>query len=465
MNILSYRGPARPGGVSEALTRIADYHGDNLNWWYTGDGTLLSQTGQSLRKGQVPVPTQIAEGHYRYCNNFLWPILHDMPERSTFCPRDAEYYRQFNRLFAINIMKSKHLTNSFFIQDYQLALLPAMLSNKEKHLISLFWHIPWPKMVERAQLPSLIEIASSLLSASKLGFHIQEYALNFMNFVRLHLRQFEVDFDSNRITLIKSKLEGDQPAFTKVEVLPLGLDIQFWKNISSLDKMHLFDRTIRRVCSSPYILSVDRADYTKGILQRISAIDHFFEDMPKYRGKLSFLQVCQQTRIGLPQFDKYWQQAQCAARELNFRWQIDDWQPLVWLSEPVESDHLASLYAHANAMLVNPVRDGLNLTAKEFIVCSQRVGSVLMLSPGAGVSQEIGDLACLIEPHSPALAARQIAASLAMPIKEKIRRIDALKLRVESNPLDLWWKTFTDWSVQEGGLSLLPASPLPQLNS
>lgn len=463
MNILSYRGPGKAGGVSGALARIFDRQSDNLTWWFLSDSGLSSKTKSAVSDGIFDFPESMIQGHYRHCNNFLWPVLHDMPERSSYSPEDRRSYGQFNELFAINALRSRDVSyvNGFFVQDYQLALLPARLSRSKDAVTNLFWHIPWPRKVERAHVEPLAEIAEALLAANKLGFHIEEYALNFMNFVRLHLREFEVDFDSKRIIGIKAKLQDSKGCkFTQVDVLPLGLDWQFWRRTLELVDHSDFKPELQRVFSKPFILSVDRADYTKGILQRIEAIDSFFRIKPELIGEISFIQVCQPSRLGLPQFDKYWQQTQRALHDLNNRWQMNNWQPIVWIAEPLTPCQLSSLYARATAMLVSPVRDGLNLTAKEFIACSNREDSLLLLSSGAGVWQELGDLSIMIEPHVPVVAAQQIATSLSLPRWRKEERMALLRERVQDNSLDNWWNTFTNRNPENSRTAIWASSKI-----
>jgi len=454
MNILSYRGPGKAGGVSGALARIVDGTSDRLiRWWYLNENGLASKTGREDLQHVKAIPRNIVEGHYRHCNNFLWPVLHDMPERAIYSPGDRQSYRLFNQLFALNILQAKDKSdhNYFFVQDYQLALQPPSLAYGINSVVNTFWHIPWPHFVERAHLKPLVEIAEALLDSNKLGFHIDEYALNFMNFVRLHLPQYEVDFDTRQIVPIKTKLlNSDRLVFSQVVVCPLGLDWDFWRQNANLEETVGLGSTIIEACSKPYILSVDRADYSKGILQRIAAIDHLFEEKPSLIGKITFVQVCQPSRIGLIQFDRYWRQLQKALHDLNSRWQKPGWQPLVWEAEPVAPADLAWLYKNATAMLVSPIRDGLNLTAKEFVACSNKDDGLLLLSAGAGVWQEIGDMAITIDAHAPIVAAQQIARSLSIAKPERIRRMAGLKARIKANPLEVWWRNFTSCNTQIG---------------
>ena len=192
----------------------------------------------------------------------------------------------------------------------------------------------------------------------------------------------------------------------------------------------------------PAVLScrVDRADYTKGVLERMEAIDKYFAENPHRIGQITFVQVCQPTRNGLPAFDKYWDQCREKATDLNNRWKKDSWSPVSWIDKPVPPKVLAWLYSKAETMLINPIRDGLNLTAKEFAVCS--TSGALILSKGAGVWQEIGDKVVPLENLTPEVIARQIEVSLNMPSEEKTRRLLAMKQTISANSLRVWWRNF-----------------------
>ncbi|MBY0357238.1 MAG: trehalose-6-phosphate synthase [Candidatus Obscuribacterales bacterium] len=421
MNILSYRGPGSAGGVSGTISGIMRNCAQSYDhWWHlygTGIATRVSTTDNiayvcNLQPG-------IVAGHYRYCNEFLWPILHDMPELAVLRAEDRTAYQQFNLAFTHHAVQANtvHTRPRFFIQDYQLALAPALISRKRKARINVFWHIPWPKNVDEAHVADLIEIAQSLLSANKIGFHTSEYADNFLRFAAKYL--------------------PEHPN-TKIIVHPLGLDYDYWSAQDDPDesKELLFVKSLPK----KFVLSVDRADYTKGIIQRIKAIEHFFADYPEMRNEISFVQICQRSRAGLPAFDQYWQECQQAANIVNMKFARDSWQPLVWVQEALSSDALAYLYKRAEVMLVNPLRDGLNLTAKEFAACSKR--GVLLLSPQAGVWHEFKNSAVSLDPACPQSMASQIFASLAISEEERCLKIAQMKLRLKQNPLSDWWEKF-----------------------
>jgi trehalose 6-phosphate synthase len=334
------------------------------------------------------------------------------------------------------------------------------------HKTVVFWHIPWPENVPEEYAEVLTEIAAGLLGTSILGFHTNEYALNFMSFVRTHLPEYHVD--PFRMTIedsgerlpqeLQSYSRGAGRSYvlqrnlptrgrgaahsTRLLVHPLGVDFEFWSDLKESSKS-IVDPQLEEIAAGTYILSVDRVDYTKSVLDRIHIIDKFFAEHPQWRGTLTFVQICGRSRPGLAAFDKYWDECKAVADRLNERWQQDGWQPLRWLEKPLGPKELAYLYSHAHAMLVNPVRDGLNLTAKEFVVCQGENAGTLLLSPGAGAIHELGNFALPAPPQDHAQTIDSLSRSLTMPLKERQLRVLKMKTSILSNQLSHWWATFS----------------------
>jgi trehalose 6-phosphate synthase len=343
-----------------------------------------------------------------------------------------------NLAFALNVSNTTgdRASNFHFVQDYQLALVPQILAANPQEKPSVFWHIPWPKSVSHDHVQPLVEIATGLLDATQVGFHIAEYAENFMRFVQDYVPGFAVDSMRHTITAIRS---GNQKRKqTKIIVQPLGLDLQFWqehsKNVGS-EVLPLQFKLPR------YVLSVDRADYTKGVVERLRAINEFFDLYPDWRERVTFVQVCQRTRQGLDAFDRYWEKCLVLVDEVNSRWGTEAWKPLRWVKEPVAPAVLSQLYRGASAMLINPLRDGLNLTAKEFVACAADDAS-LLLSDGAGVWQEFKDHVTKVQPLDARAMAAAIETGLSMPMRERQQRVVELRKTLQANSLCAWWQRF-----------------------
>lgn len=466
MDLISYRGPGAAGGVSSALGNLWKHQQSSpAGWWFMNKNALQILPSHAQSPKQITMfPETIVAGHYRFCNEFLWPILHDLPQFVDYCEEDYKHYKTFNWLMSDYIDFESTVAKEYFVQDYQLALLPQLLSTNSRRT-TVFWHIPWPKQVPEEFVEPIREIALGLLHAHALGFHVDEYADNFMIFVQNNLPEYRND---SRRSITKTNIAQMEPALsgsrspyvlrslaaplshqtllrTELLVRPLGIDFSYWTSIANKKKSDSQASSTFAFTDKPFILSVDRADYTKSVLERFLFIDRFFEENPHLIGSFTFVQVCGRTRPGLTAFDQYWHACQALFAATNHRWGRDGWQPVHWIEEPLASPELAVLYRQAAAMLVNPVRDGLNLTALEFVACQGTKPGVLILSPGAGAWDGMGQYALPAPPNEPHVAVDSIKQALKMSLAEKHERIWLMKKWLEANTINRWWEIFSQF--------------------
>lgn len=479
MNIISYRGPGMAGGVSTALARIWNDKADaNSSWWHLCDNEFTVE----LRRASLPIKLasfnkELLHAHYTYCNEFLWPIMHDLPQYATYNPASRAAYERFNEAVAKSVFAAKLGTggDSYFVQDYQFAILPALLRQGANSKTAIFWHIPWPKQVLPEFAEPIRKIAAGMLSSEAIGFHTDEYARNFMSFVSEHLPQYHCDEEKKEIRPIaavsaagfipsrdlvearKSRVTAlRRGRSTKLVVAPLGLDMDHWRRLADQQDNTILHPSLMK---GPFILSVDRADYTKGVTHRLKAIDCFFSAYPQWKEKISFAQICGKTRGGIVAFDNYWRECQALGRALKEKHAANCWQPLHWIETSFSAAQLALLYRSANVMLVNPVRDGLNLTAKEYVACQDRRSSgVLVLSSGAGAATELGQFALTIDGENPAQIADAVQAGLTMHEREKSLRTDLMLQKLHNNTLEKWWENFSN--ILEGERQAKPITPV-----
>lgn len=463
MHIASYRGPGQAGGVSAALARAWDANlGTGGLWWHIDDCRLqVSQGIDTPNTAIATIPKDVISGHYRFCNEFLWPIMHDLPQYAKFVPQDKAYYDSFNEAYGFCMIRShsEQLPSNFFVQDYQLALLPTFLKENAGFRSIVFWHIPWPKNVAPEYVDQIRQIISGMLGADAVGFHTQEYADNFLAFINEHMTDYATNSESlsiwsespvARVAAARwiapqrfrqqRQMYGHHKHVTNLVVAPLGIDFDHWTSLAATQQNTVWHPALMK---TPFVLSVDRADYTKAVLDRIEAIDLFLERHPEWAGNIVFAQVCGKTRTGLESFDGYWDQCHQRYSRLKDRWATDTWQPLMWIESSFSSAELAHMYRTASAMMVNAVRDGLNLTAKEYVACqSHAKPGVLALSSGAGAYQELGKHTVSLDPGNISQLADSIQEALTMDAHEKQWRMALLKESVRSNTLNRWWHTF-----------------------
>jgi len=467
MDVLSYRGPGASGGVSSALVSAwKKQYGANTRWWFlAGDSlSVLDRNGSEHVNFVTQMDESVVKGHYRYCNEFLWPLLHDLPLYASYSSDDRTSYRRFNSQVAQHVCFYGQSNTSFFVQDYQLALLPRLMSGTRS---LVFWHIPWPKDVPAEFVDQLAEIARGILSAHVVGFHTTEYATNFMKFVAQNLAEYSVNTTKGLISqrpgrgsfaLIEQGTVGiDQPyvlrpltpldappaVYTRVVAKPLGVDVQKWQDAAAAEvTAAVTGRLPDGILNRRFVLSVDRADYTKSVFERLRAIDQFLESNAHMKGQVEFVQICGRSRVGLREFDAYWDLCRSFYIHLDAKWRTENWRPVRWIEESFSGDELATIYRRATAMLVNPVRDGLNLTAKEFAACQSADAGVLLLSPGAGSWHEIGNYCLPAEPGDVDGMVESLSRALSMPRSERHARNSLAKLKLEGSSLDRWSRYF-----------------------
>ncbi|CAN5518215.1 alpha,alpha-trehalose-phosphate synthase (UDP-forming) [soil metagenome] len=471
MDVVSYRGPGAAGGVSSGLeTAWRGQQTAEVSWWFLGEDALKFLTPSKIHSEFVTqLNDPVVKGHYAYCNEFIWPLMHDLPEYASYNPENRKHYKRFNTTFAQYINFERATKKRYFVQDYQLALLPRLLGLQGGRS-NIFWHIPWPKNVNEEHVEAISDIARGMLSAESIGFHTNEYAQNFLAFVRQNLSEFSINAKDQMIYKTQTGMAHREmemasggelspyvmrsfmhsvaaiSASTKLVVQPLGIDNERWNELAKTGTAPL-----DRVGVKPgekFVLSVDRADYTKAVLDRLKIIDLLMEQNESLRGQVSFVQICGRSRAGVEVFDKYWDDCRSLAESINERWQKDGWTPIRWVEQGLSAAELAPLYAVADVMLVNPVRDGLNLTAKEFVACRSGDPGVLLLSPGAGAWHEIGQHALAADPTQHQATADAIVRALSMSREEKFERTLMMRRKIELNPLTMWWKQFVHASSQ-----------------
>lgn len=371
--------------------------------------------------------------------------MHDMPQYSKYDASEHRAYLEFNSCFATVSYLSAENNRDWFVNDYQLALAPRLLKNAGAEKTVVFWHIPWPKNVPDDAVPFISEIAEGLLSARVLAFHTEEYVDNFKRFVRRHLPEHFVPAAGNEIFGVRGKWRvalATERATTLISQ-PLGIDQDLWSNRvrGEDDESEAFIHQLTG--GKRFVLSVDRADYTKGVLPRLDAIDRFLEENQHLLNEVVFVQICQQSRAGISQFDNYWQAVMKRYQSINERWGEGDWKPLVWVSTSVTPNTLAKLYRSADVMLINAVRDGLNLTAKEFVACQTNKPGALILSNETGVYHELRDHVLAISPQRLSDLTAALDRALKMSLKERLFRVNSMRRILSNNTLTDWWLKMT----------------------
>lgn len=372
--------------------------------------------------------------YYGFSNEVFWPLCHATFTRPVFRATDWQHYQAVNRLFADAALKEAGTGRAFiWTQDYHLALCPQMLKAARPDIsVAHFWHIPWPTPEVFRICPWRRNLLEGLLGSDLLGFHIRQHCDNFLATVANEL---------------EAKIITEQSAVqykghtTLVKPFPISIDYhRIVEDLGSPDAKDETRRIERLLGGKPEFLAVgvDRIDYTKGIVERLQAIDRFLDRHPRYMGRFIYLGIGAPSRIPIPAYKHLRAEIAQLVEEINWKYGTETWQPVVLLDQQVSYPRVLAYLAMADLCLVTALHDGMNLVAKEFIAAQQReIPGVLMLSRFTGAARELVE-ALLINPYDIEETAEAIRQGLEMPHEERVRRCRWLQEQIQDHDIYRW---------------------------
>lgn len=370
--------------------------------------------------------------YYGLANEGLWPLCHIAFHRPVFRLQDWESYRRANETFAAAVLdEAAGGPAVVFIQDYHFALLPRILRNHNPKLtIAQFWHIPWPNREVFRAFPWKEELLNGLLGNDLLGFHLQYHCANFLETIE---RGLEAMVDTEHSTITRF---GE---ITRVRPYPISIDFEAHSATAESAIVGGYESAWRTRFAAGTLLGlgIDRADYTKGILDRFVAIDRLLELHPEYLGRLVFLQIAVPSRTQIPAYEQLNREIAQLEASINARWESNGWRPIDLRPVHLPQSELIALHRLANFAVVSSLHDGMNLVAKEFVASRTDNDGVLILSSFTGAARELAS-ALPINPFSADQIADAIHRALTMPTDERRRRMRALRAAVRENNIYRW---------------------------
>jgi trehalose 6-phosphate synthase len=370
--------------------------------------------------------------YYGFANEALWPLCHIACTRPRFDAADWERYREVNRKFADAVLDEVGGGPAVvFVQDYHYALLPRMLKDARPDLVVMhFWHIPWPNREVFRICPWQEELLDGLLGNDLLSFHIQYHCNNFLETVDRALES-RVDWDRFAVT------RGGKTTWVRPQPISIDPDLVAGSLPEDPKKEERRLRQRLGVRDQPLVVGVDRVDYTKGIPERLRAVDRLLTLHPEFRRKFTFVQVGAPSRVHIPAYRRLGEEIDALVEEINWRHGNHTWRPVVYLNEHHGPELLFPLYRAAAACVVSSLHDGMNLVAKEFVAARGDDRGVLVLSRFTGAAQELAD-ALLINPYAVDEFAGALRQALVMPAEEQERRMRRLRQQVADNNIYRW---------------------------
>jgi trehalose 6-phosphate synthase/phosphatase len=427
------------GGVGSTFLRLLERHGGFWIAWSGGQhrpGPLLMPPGAPRF---AMLLTRLSERdisgyYYGVCNRALWPLMHFMVSKCVFETAHWESYRRVNQMFAATAEAQASRFDVAWIQDFHLALVPGFLREKHSALpIGLFWHVPWPPEQVFRIFPWRNELLLGMLGSDLIGFHTRPYVKHFLDCCE-RILGYEVDRETGTV--------HHDSRMTKVGAFPLGIPADYFVEQSTTAEVRGRARRIRKMLRTPtVILSVDRLDYTKGILERLLAFERFLELNPHYRKQVTLVLIAVPSRTKVAEYAALKRQLDELVGRVMGRFSSDGWAPIRYLYTQFRAEELIAYYQVSDIALVTPLRDGMNLIAKEYIASQVNDSAVLILSEFAGAAEELTD-ALPVNPYDTDEMAARIKQAIEMPVEEKQRRFRRMRSRVETDNLDAWSDKF-----------------------
>lgn len=360
--------------------------------------------------------------YYGFSNEGMWPLCHLAHARPTFRSEDWEQYVRVNQKFADALCDEADTADPIvLVQDYHFALAPKMIRERLPHATILtFWHIPWPNAERFGICPWRQQILEGLLGSSIIGFHTQQHCNNFIDTLHSFI-ECRIDRESHAV-IQKTRRTMIRPYPISVE-WPLH-----W--LANTDTVTVCRKSVRKELGLPDNMligvGVDRLDYTKGIEERLEAVDHLLSNYPQYRGKFCFVQLAAPSRTKIERYQALNDRVEHIAKTINERWGSDQYKPILLLRAHHEPPTVFRYYRAADLCYVSSLHDGMNLVAKEFVGARDDEGGVLILSQFTGAARELTE-ALIVNPYDLRQAADALASALAMPEEEKRARMASMR--------------------------------------
>jgi trehalose 6-phosphate synthase/phosphatase len=400
---------------------------------------LQQEVTQFAREKFSAVPLYLPEEsmdrfYHGFCNRTLWPLFHYFPSLTRYEEENWDQYRRINAQFAEALIEELRPDDVLWVHDYQLMLVPALVRAKFPDMpIGFFLHIPFPSFELFRLLPAAwrTELIEGLLGSSLVGFHTHDYAAHFLTSV---VRTVGCEHQLGTLTL--------RERVVKVDTFPMGIAFdQFAEAAVSKDAEESMAEMRTKCAGKKVIFSVDRLDYTKGMLNRLRGYDLFLKNNPEWHGKVVFVLSVAPSRTSVETYQTMKHELDRVVGRILGAYADVNWTPVIYQYRTLTLKEIAALYRLCDVALITPLRDGMNLVAKEFIASRPDQTGVLILSELAGAAKEMGE-AVLINPHHREEIARALETALAMPVEEQIRRNRLLQDRLRRYDVNRWADDF-----------------------
>ncbi len=434
---------AKAGGLAVGLVDALKENGGVWFGW-SGDVTEQGTFGPMKLEEQGKVslatidisPVDYAEFYAGYTNRTLWPLFHYRLDIADYDRRFEEAYRRVNQRFAVRLKPLIQPNDIIWVHDYHFLLLGCELRELGiENPIGFFLHIPFPPPEILTALPRAHTLVRALFSFDLVGFQTDSDCRSFVRFATDEL---------NGRDLGEGRVSVNNMA-TTAGAFPIGINGEAFADMAKSDEAVQQETRLKRILMDrSQIIGVDRLEYTKGLVQRFLAFERLLEDYPANRGRVSLMQIAPPSRAELDAYADLRRQLEGEIGRINGRFADTDWTPIRFLARPFQRKALAGLLRASRVGLVTPLRDGMNLVAKEYIAAQNPANpGVLVLSRFAGAAEEMRE-ALIVNPYDVEGVAEALQRALHMPLDERKARWNALNRRICENGAATWRAKYLD---------------------
>ena len=377
-------------------------------------------------------PDQILNYYEGYSNSTLWPLCHYFYTYVEYENHFWEAYKQVNELFSQAALSFIEPGDIVWVQDYQLMLLPQMIRKSTENVsIGYFHHIPFPSYELFRVLPERAELLNGLLGADLIGFHTHDYMRHFISAAE---RVLDIRFKLDQVLL------NDRIAY--VDTFPMGINYDLYSDSALKPEVQAKSESLRENFGKhKLILSVDRLDYSKGILHRLKGFAQFIENNPDYREQVSLVMIVVPSRDNVDRYAELKTKIDETIGTINGKYSTINWNPVYYFYHGFDFEDLVAMYNIADIALITPLRDGMNLVAKEYIAAQRDTPGVLILSEMAGAAIDLNE-ALIINPNNIVEIENAILTALEMPEEEQLRRLKIMQKSISKKTVNRWASDF-----------------------
>jgi trehalose 6-phosphate synthase len=450
------------GGLAAALLPVVEHSGAI---WVGSSGRVLNGHQkepfaeiEALGTGALAtldLPAAHYGGYYEgFANSALWPALHSRSDLIRVSQGDYLSYREVNAFMARALLRFRKERTAFWVQDYHFLALGAELRDLGiDEPVGFFLHTPWPVVAVMQGVPHHRELIEAMLAYDLIGFQTEEDRQNFTGYVATELG-----------LAIEDGIVTSRHGRTQCEVFPIGIDAEKFSQYAAKSASHPDVSRLRRSLNGEKLaIGVDRLDYSKGLVNRISAFDRLWTEQPQLSRSVSLLQIANPSRGGIEAYCNLQNEVARLVSDINGRHGEVDWTPIRYLYKGFSQAVLAGLYRTAQIGVVTPLHDGMNLVAKEYVAAQSPADpGVLVLSKFAGAANEL-ETALLVNPHDIDGMARAIAVAAAMPLAERRMRWEVMMRKLRGHTIQQWSTDFVTALEKSrvGRASVLPLAAQP----